>query len=311
MTGLPRSGLIGLAAALLLLAAGARAAPSFDGARAWRDLERIVGFGPRPSGSAALERTRRYLGEELRKVGLGVRRQSFVADTPLGPVAMTNVIVEIPGRRPDVILLGGHYDTKHYPRVRFVGANDGGSSTALLLELARSLAGSRPEHTVWIVFFDGEEERSPESNRGALHGSRHMVRELARTGHLDRLRAVVVVDMIGDRDLDIRRDANSAPWLNAVLWSTARRLGYQRHFLDEAVAIEDDHIPFLRAGIPAALLIDYTYGSADGGPGFWHTPEDTLDKLSSRSLQIVGDVLRAALDEIEAALETLEKKGRP
>lgn len=291
-----------LAAVVLGLALGTAAASAIDAGRAWRDLERIVGFGPRPSGSAALERTREYIVGELRKVGVRTRTQSFIAPTALGSVRMVNLIAEIPGRRADVILVGGHYDTKYYPDRRFVGANDGGSSAALLLELARGLAGGVREHTVWIAFFDGEEDRDPQFNRAGLHGSRHMVVELTRTGQLARVRAAVVLDMIGDRDLDIRRDAGSAPWLNDILWTTAHRLGHGRHFLDETVAIEDDHVPFRRAGVAAALLIDYTYGRTADGRGFWHTPDDTLDKLSPRSLQVVGDVLLGAWPEIEAAL---------
>lgn len=296
----------GITALALLALAGVAAAErvpaAFDAAQAWRDLERIVGFGPRPSGSPALERTREYLASELGKTGVRTWTQGFVAATVLGPVSMTNLVAEIPGLRTDIVLFGGHYDTKYYPRLRFVGANDGGSSTAVLLELARRLAAGPREYTVWVVFFDGEEERDPESNRGALHGSRHFVETLVRNGQLGRLRAAVVVDMIGDRELDIRRDSGSAGWLNEILWATAGRLGQRRHFLEETVLIEDDHVPFREAGVPAALLIDYNYGRTPDGRGFWHTPQDTLDKLSPRSLGVVGDVLLNALPEIEAAL---------
>jgi len=289
-------------AALVLTGAAAAQRPAFDSARAWRDLEHIVGLGPRSSGSPALERSREYLASELRKAGVRSWTQAFVAPTALGPVNMTNLIAEIPGLRNDVVLFGGHYDTKLYPKFRFVGANDGGSSTALLLELARSLASGPREYTVWVAFFDGEEERDPESNRGALHGSRHFVQALARDGQLARLRAAVVADMIGDRDLDIRREAGSAGWLNEILWSTAGRLGHGRHFLEEAVMIEDDHVPFREAGVPAALLIDYNYGRKPDGRSFWHTSEDTIDKLSARSLGVVGDVLVNALPAIEVSL---------
>lgn len=277
----------------------------FNSTRAWRDLERIVGFGPRPSGSPELGRTRRYIIQELHKVGVKTRVQSFTAQTTLGPVPMSNMIGEIPGKRSDVILIGGHYDTKYFPAFRFVGANDGGSSAALLIELARKLAGRSGEYTIWIVFFDGEEERSPDSNRGASYGSQYMVSEMAKSGEIKRLRAAVVFDMIGDRDLDILRDAGSTPWLTDILWRSARRLGYQTHFLDEAVLIEDDHVPFLRAGVPATLLIDYNYGSKLGQQGFWHTPEDTLDKLSPKSIQVVGEVMMESLRVIGAELKRL------
>jgi Peptidase family M28 len=290
---------------IVLVLAGAAAAQhptTFDAARAWRDLEHIVGLGPRPSGSPALDRTREYVASELGKVGVRTWTQPFVAATALGPVSMTNLVAEIPGLRNDVVLFGGHYDTKFYPRFRFVGANDGGSSTALLLELARRLAIGPRQYTVWVVFFDGEEERDPESNRGALHGSRYFVEALARSGQIGRLRAAVVVDMIGDRELDIRRDSGSAGWLNEIVWTTAGRLGHGRHFLEETVSIEDDHVPFLQAGVPAALLIDYNYGRTPEGRGFWHTPQDTIDKLSARSLGVVGDVLVNALPAIETSL---------
>jgi hypothetical protein len=294
----------GIIVAVLLLAgaAAAQRPTTFDAARAWRDLEHIVGLGPRPSGSPALDRTREYLASELGRVGVRTWTQPFVAATALGPVSMTNLVAEIPGLRTDVVLFGSHYDTKFYPRFRFVGANDGGSSTAVLLELARRLAIGPRQYTVWVVFFDGEEERDPESNRGALHGSRYFVEALARSGQVGRLRAAVVVDMIGDRELDIRRDSGSAGWLNEIVWTTAGRLGHGRHFLEETVSIEDDHVPFLQAGVPAALLIDYNYGRTPGGRTFWHTPEDTIDKLSARSLGVVGDVLVNALPAIEVSL---------
>lgn len=285
--------------------ASAEAATGIQAQRAWRDLERLVGMGPRPSGSAGLERARQYILAELRKVGVRARRQEFTAQTSLGPVSMTNVIAQIPGRRPEAILIGGHYDTKYYPAFKFVGANDGGSSAALLLELARSLAASPRDYTVWLAFFDGEEDRSPDSNKGAAHGSKHLVEELRRTGDLKQLGAAIVVDMIGDRELDIRWDQGSTPWLNRVLWQTAFRLGLREHFLEDTTWIEDDHVPFIAAGIPASLLIDYTYGKPGGKP-FWHTPEDTLDKLSARSLEIVGNVILGALPEVEATLTWME-----
>lgn len=286
----------------VVLALEVQAGAAIDAEEVWRDLQRIVGFGPRPSGSEALTRTRDYIAAELKKVGIRTWTQSFVAQTPLGPVRMANLVAEIPGRRTDVIVFGGHYDTKYYPNFRFVGANDGGSSTALLLELGRRLAGAPHEATIWLMFFDGEEDRDPLYNRAALHGSRHAVEALAETGDLKRVRAAIVVDMIGDRDLDIRRESGSAVWLTDILWATARRLGHQRHFLDQLTSIEDDHVPFVQSGVPAALLIDYTYGHGADGRGFWHTADDTPDKLSPQSLKVVGDVLLNALPEIEAAL---------
>ena len=218
---------------------------------------------------------------------------AFEAATPHGRLPMANVIGVLPGKRADVILVGGHYDTKWFPDFRFVGANDGGSSTALLLQLARELAKAPREFTYWIAFFDGEEARVSWTDRDSLYGSRHLAAELTRTARLPR--AVVVVDMIGDRDLAIKKEALSAAWITDLLWATARRLGHGRHFLDDVTPVEDDHAPFLRAGVPSALLIDFDFPP-------WHTAQDTLDKVSPKSLAVVGEVVREALPAMEQAL---------
>jgi Zn-dependent M28 family amino/carboxypeptidase len=297
-----RAGLVGL---LLVLAAATLAAPAdapFDGAAAFRHLERLVGIGPRPAGSAGAARARDYITAELRRAGAKVRVEAFEADTPDGRVKMANVVGVLAGRRPEVILLGGHYDTKVFRDFRFVGANDGGSSAALLIELARALAGRAREYTYWVVFFDGEEARGAWTATDSLYGSRRLAADLARRGQLPR--AVIVADMIGDRDLGIRREASSTPWLTDLIWNSARRLGQSAHFLADAMAVEDDHAPFLRAGVPATLLIDFDFPP-------WHTSGDTLDTVSARSLQVVGDVLLDALPAIEAQLRSTAGGKRP
>jgi glutaminyl-peptide cyclotransferase len=289
-----------LVAALLLLGlgvgfdAGAAEGPvRFDGAAALRHVERLVAIGPRPAGSPGAARARDYIVGELRRVGVQSRVEAFDAETPHGRLRLANVIGVLPGRRPDVIVVAGHYDTKWFRELRFVGANDGGSSTALLLELARALTGRRRELTHWIVFFDGEEARETWTAQDSLYGSRRLADELRRNGQLPR--ALLVADMIGDRDLGIRRESLSTAWLTDLIWATARRLGHGQHFLSDSQAVEDDHAPFLRLGVPAALLIDFDYPP-------WHTADDTLDKVSARSLQVVGDVLLEALPAIEARL---------
>ncbi len=239
---------------------------------------------------------------ELRKAGLQVRVEPFEARTPHGRLRMANIVGVLPGRRPDVILVGGHYDTKWYREFRFVGANDGGSSTALLLELARALAGRPREFTLWLAFFDGEEARATWTATDSLYGSRRMAEDLARADRLPR--AVIVADMIGDRDLTILREQSSTPWLLDLIWQAAARLGHGAHFLPDGSAVEDDHVPFLRAGVPAALLIDFDYPP-------WHTPHDTLDKVSARSLQVVGDVLVEALRMLEERLGRATGGTRP
>lgn len=277
----------------------AAAAPSFDAGAAWRDVVRLVELGPRPAGSAALARARQYIVGELTRAGLQVRLASFEARTPDGPIAMANVIAVLPGRRRDVIMLGGHYDTKLFTDFRFVGANDGGSSAGLLLELARRLAGRRREFTYWVVFFDGEEARRDWSATDGIYGSRQLAAELRRSGEIRRLRSVIVVDMIGDANLDIRRESYSTPWLTDLVWASARRLGYGAYFRSDAIAVEDDHAPFLRARVPAVDVIDIDYPP-------WHTAGDTLEQISPKSLGIVGEVI---LDTLPA-LETVLSRGR-
>jgi Zn-dependent M28 family amino/carboxypeptidase len=285
--------LLALAVAALACGAAADARRPFDGAAAVRHVERLVAIGPRPAGSAEGARARAYIEAELRAAGVEARVMAFEAATPHGRLPMANVIGVLPGKRPDVILIGGHYDTKWFPDFRFVGANDGGSSTALLLQLARDLARTPREFTYWIAFFDGEEARLSWTERDSLYGSRHLAAELARTARLPR--AMIVVDMIGDRDLAIKKEALSTPWLTELVWATARRLGHGRHFLPDVMPVEDDHAPFLRAGVPAALLIDFDYPP-------WHTAHDTLDKVSARSLAVVGEVVRETLPAVEEAL---------
>jgi glutaminyl-peptide cyclotransferase len=278
-----------------------RPAPSFDGAAAFRHVERLVAIGPRPAGSPAAVRARQYVLDALRTAGVTTRVEAFDADTPHGRLPMANVVAVLPGRRPDVILIGGHYDTKWFREFKFVGANDGGSSTALLIELARRLRDRPREYTYWIVWFDGEEARRAWTPRDSLYGSRRMAAELDESRRLPR--AVIVADMIGDRDLAIRREGASTPWLTDAIWASAARLGYAAHFVSDVLPVEDDHAPFLRLGVPAALLIDFDYPP-------WHTAEDTLDKVSARSLEIVGTVLLDALPAIEDAL-TRSPGARP
>lgn len=270
----------------------------FDSSRAYEDLRRQVAFGPRPAGSAALERTRQYILAQLDAAGIAARQQAFDAQTPLGRVPMVNVIGTIPGRRTDRIALGTHYDTKLFREFRFVGASDGASSTAAVLELGRVLAGRQNEFTIELLFFDGEEAVVDwYRNNDNTYGSRHYVQSAQKSGTLAGLKALVLLDMVGDRNLNIRRDSNSTRWLTDIVWASAAQLGYGAHFLPgEGGAIEDDHVNFVRAGIPAVDIIDLDYP-------VWHTPQDDLDHVSARSLQIVGEVVLAALPQIEKHLK--------
>ena len=285
--------LVLMAGLVPLAAQERRAAPAFDGAAALRHVERLVAIGPRVAGSPGGVKARQYIVDTLRAAGVTVRVEPFDADTPHGRLPMANIVAVLPGRRPDVILIAGHYDTKWFREFRFVGANDGGSSAALLIEVARCLREQPREYTYWIAWFDGEEARESWTPIDSLYGSRRMATDLQKSRRLPR--ALIVADMIGDRDLGIRREAASTPWLTDIIWASASRLGHQANFLPDVLPVEDDHAPFLRAGVPSALLIDFDYPP-------WHTAQDTLDKVSARSLEIVGNVLLDALPAIEDTL---------
>lgn len=282
----------------------AKATTAFDGERAFNHVKAQVGFGPRPAGSAALEKTREYLLKELKSYGLKVTLDEFTPVTPQGKVKMKNIIAELPGESSNVIAIGSHYDTKPYKEFAFVGANDGGSSTGALLEIARVLAssGAKRKFTYQFVFLDGEEAFCAEwsqclNGKDHTYGSSHMVERLRAAKQLEQLKAFILLDMIGDKDLQIPREENSSGWLVQAIWEAAGELGYRKHFPTRASYVEDDHSRFLEAGVPAVDLIDFEYGGADNR--YWHTKEDTLDKLSAQSLKIVGDVVLASLPKIE------------
>ena len=280
--------------------------PAFDGERAFEHVRKMVEMGPRPAGSAELARTREYLSGELQAAGLKVTTDQFTAQTPAGAREMVNITAELAGESPDVIIISSHYDTKPVKEFRFVGANDGGSSTGALVEIARALAASnrsKPRFTYRFVFFDGEEAFCKSwdecKNAGApdnTYGSRRYVAQLASRGETKQVRAMILLDMIGYTSLSIPRETLSTPWLVDIIWETARELGHGAQFPDTEHEVQDDHVAFLRAEIPVADLIqlsDYPY---------WHQAGDTLDKISPRSLQIVGETVIASLPRIEQRL---------
>jgi len=270
--------------------------PEFNGGRAFEDLKRLVAFGPRPPGSKALVESRQWIIRQLKQAGAQVEEDRFVAGTPLGNVPMTNLIARFPGTRPQVVMVAGHYDTKRAEGFAFVGANDGGSSGAFLLELARVLGRRKNALTYWLVFFDGEEALQQWSQADSLYGSRHLAEELASRGELSRIQAMILVDMIGDAKLSIHRESNSTPWLRDLVFNCAKRLGYGKYFLESPTAVDDDHIPFVNAGVSALDLIDFDYGPNNS---YWHTAKDTVEHCSPLSLTIVGRVVTAALEELE------------
>lgn len=268
----------------------------FSGLGAYNFTKQVVELGPRPPGSAAMERQRQIILRLLKSSGCEITEYSFQAVTPAGTMAMKNLICRFPGVSGQAIVFTGHYDTKIIPGVRFVGANDGGSSTGFLMEMARILSGKPRKHDVILVWLDGEEAIEQWSERDGLYGSRQLADKWKRDGTLRRILALVNVDMIGDRDLELLQEMNSTAWLRDRIWRIGRQLGYGRHFGHETGYIEDDHIPFLRAGVPAVNLIDFRYGP---GHSWWHTEQDTMDKLAPESFQIVGRVLLEFLRRME------------
>ena len=289
-----------LAIAVLLALAGQPAsaqsgAAAFDSSRAWEHLRQQVAIGPRPSGSPANVKTRDYIKAQLATLGIKTVEQPFDGQTPLGPIKMVNLIGTIPGKSADRIVIGSHFDTKLFRNMRFVGASDGASSTAALLELARVIKarGTLP-FTIELLFLDGEEATGEWQGTDNTYGSRYYVDAARKSGTLKSLRAFILLDMIGDRNLTIRRESNSTRWLTEIVWGAAKRLK-QPAFMDEETTVEDDHLPFLKAGVASLDIIDLDYQQ-------WHTAQDTIEAVAARSLQTVGDVLMAALPEIEARL---------
>lgn len=261
-----------------------------------RHAHRAAAFGPRPPGSRALDELRAYILGELGKLRCEVIRDEFTAATPLGQIRMVNLIARFPGRSGRAVAVSGHYDTKWMPDIRFVGANDGGASTGFLLELARVVSQREFRNEILIIFFDGEESFGPWSETDGLYGSRHLAARWAADSTLARLKALINVDMIGDRDLGILREMHSTPWLRELVWSVAAELGLGRHFLQQAAWVEDDHLPFVRRGVSAVNLIDFDYGPRNS---YWHTEQDTPDKLSAASFSVVGGVVLEVLRRLD------------
>lgn len=274
-----------LAMTLPLTSRAQTAKPHISGAHAMEYVREVVAFGPRPVGSPAHKKLEDYLRKHLKDDDL--EEDTFTAATPDGDLRMTNFIAKFPGKKDGIIVISGHYDT--LKKEKFVGANDGGSSTGLLLALADYYRLHKPTgYSVWLVWFDGEEAFRQWSDQDSTFGSRHLAEKWQKDGTLSNIKAFMLVDMIGDADLDVLKDLNSTPWLQQLVHDAASKLGYQSHFFAQASNIEDDHLPFARLGVPVVDLIDFDYGFSNV---FWHSPEDTLDKLSPQSLEIVGSVV--------------------
>jgi len=276
----------------------------FDGRKAYDFIAKLVSFGPRPPDSAGIHQAQVYIRSQLQSFGCTVTEDDFHSNTPVGSVAMKNIIAEIPGDKPSIILLLAHYDTDQVDTQgqhmdSFVGANDGGSSSGLMLEMARNLCGKKGTDTVWIAFLDGEEAFEKWSDADSIYGSRELAARMALSGDLLRVKAVLLADMVGAKNLHFARDPTT-PWLTDLVWSTAARLGYSSVFVEKSTPMQDDHLAFARRKVPVVDVIDYMDYPADTVWAYWHTPQDTMDKISPRSLAITGHVFIEAVREIEA-----------
>ncbi len=289
-----------LAAVGCLRAAQSSAPTIFDGTRAFEDIRQLVAIGPRVAGTPGAQAARDYIKKRLQSVGVAVVEQPFEASTPIGGVKMVNLRATLPAAGTDArprLVIGGHYDTKRFKDFVFVGANDGGSSAAFLIELARALKGRANRVPIELLFLDGEEAVGEWEGTDHTYGSRYYVEAARKEGTLKNIKAFVLVDMIGDKDLLIKREANSTPYLADIILDAARRVG-RREFSPEPYPVEDDHLEFLAAGVPSVDIIDLEYFTSSGKRA-WHTEFDTIENVSAASLQAVGDVLIAALPALE------------
>jgi Zn-dependent M28 family amino/carboxypeptidase len=262
--------------------------PHIDSKRAFQYTREVTAFGPRYMGSENHKKLEHYILDHLK--GDQVEDDAFTADTVEGKFPVRNIIAKFPGTKDGIIVILGHYDTVYPLRNSgFVGANDGGSSTAILLEFANQLRGkTRDGYSVWLVWTDGEEAVRQWSDTDSLYGTRHLAEKWEKDGTLKKIKALMVMDMIGDADLNIDRNTKGAPWLLDLIYEAAVRGGYQSHFYARQGPDEDDHIPFYTRGVPTADLIDFDYGYNNV---FWHSPQDTIDKLSPKSFEIVGNTI--------------------
>ncbi len=264
------------------------ASDTFNGERALEYTRQFVSIGPRWVGSPGHVKAEAFLKKQFAKDNLEV--DTFTMNTPAGPEQMHNFIVRFLGKKDGAIVLASHYET-NYPlrNINFVGANDGGSSTGLLIEMANHLRGRTLDgYSVWLVFFDGEEAFKEWSDSDSTYGSRHLAAKWQNDGTLKRIKAFIILDMIGDKDLDIQRDSNSTPWLLDLIRRAAAKNGDQSYFFQEQTADSDDHLPFVRRGVPSADIIDLNYGYQNA---YWHTAQDTMDKISAKSISIVGNTM--------------------
>jgi len=288
--------------AMVIGCRGGEPEESFSGERALKHVRTQVLLGPRPPGSEAAGRLRAWLQAELESLGFRVQSHPFTARTPLGPVPMVNLVASLPGSSERMLVLGAHSDTKLFNDFEFLGANDGASGVAALLELARVFRSRPLRHTLTLAFFDGEEALVEWGPDDSLYGSTQLVDSWVENGLARKVSAVFILDMVGDANLQVTDEVNSHPQLRVRLREEAARLGFSNVFSGPEQGVEDDHVPFLMAGIPALNVIGFATSAEGVVPPYWHTPQDTLDKVSASSLEAVGRTVEACLRRLDLDL---------
>lgn len=285
---------------VLLCGCGGEVDSSFDGQKALDEVAELVAIRPRDAGTSGARRAAVHLEGKLKALGLKTVIDTFSEETPHGKTFFNNVLGRLPGKTDRLIIIGSHFDTKSGISPDFQGANDSGSSSGALLELARVLAASGPYETEFLfAFFDGEECRREYGPTDGLHGSRRLAQQIFDGGGAEHVEAVIILDMIGDKNLNVTVPRNSSRDLVKTLFESAHETGARSLFSLGKGSILDDHVPFLLSGMPAIDIIDFEFGSEPGRNDYWHTMEDSMDKLSADSLQIVGDVVLRMVEKLQ------------
>jgi Zn-dependent M28 family amino/carboxypeptidase len=295
----------GLMVAFVSPAASISLHDAFNSRQAYAYTAEVAGFGERWPGSPGHKKTEDLIHQALQKDGAQIEADDFVAATPRGPIAVHNIIGKFnvsANPNQDIFVLAGHYDTLFKPG--FIGANDGASSTAVLLAFADALARQKTRMQIWLVWTDLEEAIHSFGGADGLYGSRHLAGRLAANGMISRIRGLFLLDMIGDQDLNVARETGSSGWLQHFIAQAANQLGYGRYFFQYETNIIDDHNSFIQVGIPAVDVVDAQYGRMgiifDAMGEFHHSNNDTMDKVSQHSLEVVGRTILLTLELLDS-----------
>jgi len=278
---------------------------AFNSRQAYAYTTEVAGFGERWPGSPGHKKTEDLIHQILQKNGAQIEADDFIATTPRGPIAVHNISGKFDvsaNPNQDIFVLAGHYDTLFKPG--FIGANDGASSTAILLAFADALAHQKSRMQIWLVWTDLEEAIHSFGGADGLYGSRHLAEKLAGNRMISRIRGLFLLDMIGDQDLNVARETGSSGWLQNFIAQAANQLGYSRYFFQYETNIIDDHNSFIQVGIPAVDVVDAEYGRMgirfDAMGEFHHSNNDTMDKVSQHSLEVVGRTILLTLELLDS-----------